>query len=152
MIAHPLLEYDCKYLIYIRLCCRRRAHLKTKYHDTTHVNFHKSDVPRTNRDYSATQSQLLASCFSPLSSLAAPTIEQAAVPPNVARELSSHEDCYATGEDFKALVQWNDINVTAVAGCDTFATSKGQVCGLGVQVKISRALFPFPDCFSSSQK
>lgn len=71
----------------------------------------------------------------PLSSLAAPTAEQATVQPILARDFSPHENCYTTGEQFSDLADWNNINATVMAGCDTFATYNGHVFGVGDQVR-----------------
>lgn len=73
----------------------------------------------------------------PLTAFAAPTTEhlEAAVQPIVARDFSPHENCYTTGEQFSDLSDWNNINATVMAGCDTFATYNGHVFGVGDQVR-----------------
>lgn len=83
----------------------------------------------------------------PLPTLAAPTAEQATVQPIVARDFSPHENCYTTGEQFSDLADWNNINATVMAGCDTFATYNGHAFGVGDQVRSPLPIptsYPFP--------
>ncbi|KAJ4385522.1 hypothetical protein N0V93_009951 [Gnomoniopsis smithogilvyi] len=70
----------------------------------------------------------------PLTITAAPTAEQATAEVIGSRDLSAHRNCYGSGMEFQNLAEWNYINATVMAGCDTFATYNSHVFGVGDEI------------------
>lgn len=81
--------------------------------------------------------------LSPLSTLAAPTVEQVTTETIVSRDFSPHTDCYADGEQFQNLSEWSNVNATVMAGCDTFATYNAHVFNVGDEVGSPKTPFHF---------